>query len=788
MNLLAASPDGRTLLVGSEGQVLVLPLSAAGVPRVIESTVALGLRECDQMEEELEEDADAGLDASQGAPPEPAVAAAGADAQAEPEMAPASPSRRRMRAPSPPPPPPPHNDDVSTLYAALSVPPEPSEAASARRNPLRPANTPAEVNALRVGWIGNHPVLIVATMGGHSCCFDLDRVAALRFGPGGGGGTACLHAAGASAGDPDLVRLNQRSRWQDNSAWSVCSTPRGCAEPMVLIGSNACRAFIWRVGKEDESDAQTEPECKTDVAGDAAASSAAVSSIAAASGSSSASAAAPISRTRSSGSDGVTTFIPAGHNVPSVDISSCGRFAALACIDAVVRLARLDPGDKQGDVVATRSVGDEWGWTVRFVPATVVRQVGFTYAQMERHRAHAPLPDELIALQPSARPAVQGAGGAAHPMLAQMVEQLMLQVAADMPAAAAAAMRADLRRQLEQLLRQQMQEPPEEEEEEEDEGDEFDVGDEDEDEDDMADDAEEGDDDDQPPELADSDAEDADADADAVAHHEMGWEAGFEPQHPEEEEEEENAGGERAAAAAAEVGGENDRTSDSDGDDSLALSGDSVPSPLRSPRVPTPVPEPAPRPTDLLIYTSKSHVHLLDGRLNVLASVRHVCQATLTVHRALHRTLFVECIPALGVVLLASSASDRVLIYRPMRFACGRYALEVQGAMPQRSCGVPIKGVSVCRVPGQPHRPQAASLQQQVRRMAADAATAAPTTAATAPSDSSLQRAAALPPALVTRTTDCWRVHVLYADEHMAAFELAAPRSHHAFDIANLFD
>jgi hypothetical protein len=86
---------------------------------------------------------------------------------------------------------------------------------------------------------------------------------------------------------------------------------------------------------------------------------------------------------------------------------------------------------------------------------------------------------------------------------------------------------------------------------------------------------------------------------------------------------------------------------------------------------------------DLLVYTTQSDLFLVSvttferppalspdetgapanvpaPRVHVEQRIRGVCDGTLTMYRALHRLCHVEVIPQLGIVLVASSASDQV--------------------------------------------------------------------------------------------------------------------------------
>src|SRR6185312_12149102 len=76
------------------------------------------------------------------------------------------------------------------------------------------------------------------------------------------------------------------------------------------------------------------------------------------------------SSTASQPSSAVRPSVPhfaAGHNIPSVDISSCSRYLAMSCIDCTLRLVDLQANESDGRVLHERAVNGEWGWCVRFV-------------------------------------------------------------------------------------------------------------------------------------------------------------------------------------------------------------------------------------------------------------------------------------------------------------------------------------------------------------------------------------------------------------------------------------
>jgi hypothetical protein len=147
-----------------------------------------------------------------------------------------------------------------------------------------------------------------------------------------------------------------------------------------------------------------------------------------------------------------------------------------------------------------------------------------------------------------------------------------------------------------------------------------------------------------------------------------------------------------------------------------------------------------------------------------------VCRLTRTIHRTLDRLIFVEFIPELSTLLLASSASDRVSVYRLNRYACGRYRFEAEATIPSISCRIPIKGVSVCRVPTEYEPPSALSLQQTLERTQTktfeNVDDAIPPLAPPSPTSSA---------AVLQRQLERFRVYILFADETVAAFELTHP-------------
>ncbi len=513
MNLLALSPTGGSLFIGGPSSIVQLPLSAAGVPRVIESRVPLGgithgYCKCGAASEQHQ--ADCGLlQSERSAAASSSVTAAPADGDEKEE-------EDALAAPTPPGsaptherPPPPRNADVAHLFEELLLP---SGEAVAEGIPA----APAELNALRVGYIGWRPVLAAACNDGHSCLFDLQRLASLRFGQGGGVGNN-------GNIEPDLVRLNKRARWADNSAWSLAMSPRGSSAPVVAIGSNAARAFLWKP-------------------------------------------ASPLSDAEIAAS-GRATYVPAGHNVPSVDISSCGRFIALSCIDTVLRVARLDGSEQEAEFVATKEIDSQWGWCVRWIAQWACRQRSCTLEQMKQHREHGTLADEVQRLLPTVARAPPLPADA-NPLVERMLVQLMRQFGDHQPPEEAEVLRADLRRQLAQLVaRQQAHEGGDNDEAVEDEDAEFaDAGDdEDAAEDEFADEEgeDEEDDDGGPPELA-------------------------------EEQEEQEAEMATDASVATAAGSE--------------ASGTASKHQLESAQ--------AELPSDLLLYASKSHLYLLDISLN----------------------------------------------------------------------------------------------------------------------------------------------------------------------------
>ena len=786
MNLLAASHDARALFIASGSTVVMLPLSAAGVPRTIEAQVAeRGQAASDEADSDEIDEAPSHA-ATTGAASNPAAAAApSADRSSTAEIvAPRS------------------NDDVATLFHTLSLP-SPTADADAAGAAVLPA-APPEINTLRVGWLGNRAVLAATSMAGHSALWDLDRLgSSVRFGE---GSTLANARSGADCPDADWIHLNLRKRWDDNSAWSVAMTPKHTEKPVVITGSNARCAFLWRPFEKRPEEGAGE---------DAAAS-------------------GPLPPR--SDSTSLSSTIPAGHNVPSVDVSSCGRFVALSCIDGIVRIVRLDGSDGQptggqGEYFAQRALDSEWGWCVRFVRPQAVSTWMCTFNALQAHHEHAPLPPHIESLRPFAADAP--VGPAAHPLLDAMVEQLMGEVGPELNAADAALLRVRLREQIAHILQRQRRgdEDDDEEDDEEDHDapdlmDDEDAGDaeqlEDDEEEDLEEDGEEDDG------AEDAEADDASAasvpEADAVAHDEMGWEAGFEAAEVDDsgqahssaeasthsDEHHAAAMDDSAAASSAVTAATATTTSATSSEPAMgdsretgtgtaaaaASTADSAAIPLANAADPTTAadadafvsPDPplctpvrafpsGPAPLrDLLLYSSKLHLYLLDSSLSILASVRHVCAPTLTVHRQLDRLVYLEVIEPLRLIVVGSSASDRLLLYRIDRFACGRYELSLEAALPAHGCGVPIRGVAVVGVPSEPPpQPQASeTLAAELdRRQAGRAREGAPPPLQTA-----------TPP---LPQADRWRVYILYADQRMTAFEVARTTPKKGIHVHHLF-
>ncbi len=133
---------------------------------------------------------------------------------------------------------------------------------------------------------------------------------------------------------------------------------------------------------------------------------------------------------------------------------------------------------------------------------------------------------------------------------------------------------------------------------------------------------------------------------------------------------------------------------------------------------------------DLLVYASKSDLFLLDASLqgqqprhgHVHVRSHHICKgadlvsmhvfcicvydpvldhipvavsSTLTSYRSLDRLIYIHCIPSLSLLLCASSASHTLVLYRVMRYACGRHRLVQQQSVPVKYNNVPIQGRDV---------------------------------------------------------------------------------------------
>jgi len=228
-------------------------------------------------------------------------------------------------------------------------------------------------------------------------------------------------------------------------------------------------------------------------------------------------------------------------------------------------------------------------------------------------------------------------------------------------------------------------------------------------------------------------------------------------------------------------------------------------------------------PSDLLIYSDKTNIYLLDGGLRELARVEYVCSPTLTIYRQLDRLLFVEPIPELNTILLASSASDRVLLYRINQYACGSYEFEVECALPSKSSGIPIKGLCVCRIglgdsieyPSDSSssmtlrqaimkRMEKDSVEDRSRDHGPDQTQSSETPPSYEKQDRNIEQQKLKPshfiaaethppvasPALATSLLASrlhrWRVYILFADERLAVYELSYSSGDYLVDIATL--
>jgi hypothetical protein len=515
MNLLAVSPDGHTLFIGSHSKIIMMPLSAAGIPRVIEDRIPTRtLTRIQGNEIPMHQNQEWDSDISQQCSVEctDTVNAIISAIEEVSESADLSESARIAMMP-------PRNEDVSSLYTELTLP-------SIEVAEDLPAQ-PAEINALRIGYIGWRPVLVVVCMSGHSCLFDLQRLSMhQRFGSGRAVTALISHTISA---EPDVYRLNVRTRWQDNSAWSLAFSPRGALVPIVAIGSNAARAFLWKPASA-LTDAQ----------------------IAAA---------------------GRATYVPSGHNVPSVDVDSSGQFIALSSIDTVLRIARLDGSAHEAEIVASKDVDHLWGWSVRWIPHWSIRQRSCTLIQMKEHREHAPLSDKIASLRPNA---VGVPIPHDNPMLDQLINQLMRDFGDNFPPAAAHALRADLRAGLAHIVALQPDQRMEEEEAEEDEPNEDGEADE--------------------IVLEDDDDDDVEGDEDAEGH----VNRPDEDMPPELAEDTEIHATDAHIPASAPTAAEMVSPSDATSEDSEA------------PHKHTSVD----RSSDLLVYCSKSHLYLMDSSLH----------------------------------------------------------------------------------------------------------------------------------------------------------------------------
>lgn len=492
MNLLCLTRDARTLFIATHGErIIAMMLDAQGRP----------VREAERIQGEMERAAAAAategeVQLLEAELEEGTTADQTKQNLSEPSATTASSSNNAAAGTSVPVPPASHRPrSVDHPYLWLSIPPLTSSHDD-DDDPPHPFRRSREINTLRLVDYDGATLLAATTMDGRVVLWDTDHLT-----------------------QPPIVRQCTREGHQDNSAWSVASTPNrydgtSPSPPIIAVGTNAHCAFLWELEKDSS-----------------------------AAGSNLTSPASPPSAAS-------CPIVGVGHNVPSVDISSCGRFLALACIDGHTRIAQIDSNTQDGETTTTkfiseRAISSQWGWTVRWIrPDSIQRIDHLTLSSVQAHEEHLS-PVAPASPTPAPRPAPQ-----ADAFLTHMVDQLVTQLiaAGRIPGELTGVQLEYIRRRLrEQLRRAQNREHGQEDEwdeddEEDDEEEEQDADhaadepSDDEDESDVESDASDGsggisDDTNSTPGLADdSSALSADVDVDAaIPHDEMGWEAGFEP-------------------------------------------------------------------------------------------------------------------------------------------------------------------------------------------------------------------------------------------------------------------
>ena len=79
----------------------------------------------------------------------------------------------------------------------------------------------------------------------------------------------------------------------------------------------------------------------------------------------------------------------------------------------------------------------------------------------------------------------------------------------------------------------------------------------------------------------------------------------------------------------------------------------------------------------------------------VLDHIPSAVSSTLTPYRSLDRLLYIECIPSLSLILLASSASHSLMMYRIIRYRCGSVKYVKEAIIRSEYPNVPIQGEHV---------------------------------------------------------------------------------------------
>ena len=262
-------------------------------------------------------------------------------------------------------------------------------------SPLRLPARDYEINTLRILHYGSYPLLGATLMSGDIVLYDLQSI-------------------GSSTDIPPVIRHCYRSNCDDNSVWSIASTPIGCQRPLIATGTNAHCAFLWELENANKTPRSERPHGYSNHSDEVEASSthtigsSTLASSMAHVGSSASAISSPISPSSVIPSSIESNLvhpptsapiIPVGHNLPSLDFSSCGRFIAMTCIDHHLRIGRIDypsngVGSVSGSLLRHRAINSEWGWSCRWIRPQTIRTSQLPFNRMPGHGPHSTRTDE----------------------------------------------------------------------------------------------------------------------------------------------------------------------------------------------------------------------------------------------------------------------------------------------------------------------------------------------------------------------------------------------------------